>query len=92
MILQNDDFFFRIKVRVIPVNCKFHLRHDISVQFSKPATLPVFSCIDMNKNSAKKYYMSTKKSKVRLLVRKVSFFYLDVMNMGEKWSEFLSNI
>jgi len=55
-------------------------------------TVPVFSWIDMKKNSAKKCYMSTKKSKVHLLVSKVGFFYLDVINMGEKWSKLQSNI
>lgn len=46
----------------------------------------------MNKNSAKKYYMNTRKSQVCLLVRKVGFFYFDIINMGEKWSELLSSI
>jgi len=38
-MLQNVGVFFRIKIRVIPVKCKFHLRHDIGVQFSQPAIL-----------------------------------------------------
>lgn len=54
--------------------------------------VPGFSCVGVNKNSAKKYYMNTRKSQVCLLVRKVGFFYFDIINMGEKWSELLSSI